>query len=70
MPSFFASIERAKKKFGFNFPNKEKILELLVKQEDFRDKVEADLKANPAINKTYEIGEVVYYWLLSVLYEG
>lgn len=26
-------------------------------QEDFRDKVEADLKADPAINKTYEIGE-------------
>lgn len=36
---FFASIERAKEKFAYNFPSKEKILRLLVKQENFRDKL-------------------------------
>ena len=30
---FFASLERAKEKFGFELQNKDKILELLVKQE-------------------------------------
>ncbi|MDO8740927.1 MAG: hypothetical protein Q7J54_05145 [Candidatus Woesearchaeota archaeon] len=34
---FFASVERAKEKFGFEFQNKAKILELLVKQEKYRD---------------------------------
>jgi len=36
---FFASIERAKSKFDYDFPNKEKILKLLVKQEIYRDKI-------------------------------
>jgi len=34
---FFASLERAKEKFSFDFPTKEKILDLLVKQEKYRD---------------------------------
>lgn len=36
---FFASIERAKEKFAYDFPSKEKILRSLVKQENFRDKL-------------------------------
>lgn len=36
---FFASIEQAKDKFGFDFPKKEEILRLLVNQENYRDKL-------------------------------
>lgn len=36
---FFSSIQRANEKFSFDFPDKEKILEFLVKQEQFRHKL-------------------------------
>jgi len=36
---FFASMEKAKDKFDFDFKNKEDILDLLVRQEIYRDKL-------------------------------
>ena len=36
---FFASLQKAKDKFDFEFPNKEEILVLLVGQENFREKI-------------------------------
>lgn len=36
---FFASLRIAERKFDFDFPKKEEILKLLVKQEDFRNKI-------------------------------
>lgn len=36
---FFASIEKAKEKFGFNFPDKDEILKLLASQENYREKL-------------------------------
>lgn len=36
---FFASLEQAKTRFGFDFPKKEEILRLLVNQENYRDKL-------------------------------
>lgn len=36
---WFASIERAKAKFPFDFPHKSRLLELLVKEEQLRDRL-------------------------------
>jgi len=36
---FFVSEKRANSAFDFNFPNKKKIIELMVKQNDFRNKL-------------------------------
>ncbi len=36
---FFSSAKKAENRFEFEFPQKDKILNLLVKQEDFRDKL-------------------------------
>ena len=36
---FFASAERAKQKFSFDFPNKDETIKLLVDQEKYREKL-------------------------------
>ena len=57
---FFASLRIAERKFNFNFPKKEELLKLLVKQEDFRNKIcygkKKDLEiVNNAIKNLFEI---------------
>ena len=61
---FFASIERAKEKFDFDFPNKENILDGLVKQEDFRDKLcygksKDDILINNAVKNYFRLKVII-----------
>ena len=60
---FFASLRIAERKFNFNFPKKEELLKLLVKQEDFRNKIcygkKKDLEiVNNAIKNLFEIKKI------------
>ena len=61
---FFASLERAKEKFGFELQNKDKILELLVKQEKYRDtlcygKNKDDSIAKEAVENYFKLKEII-----------
>ncbi len=61
---WFASTERAKEKFPFDFPHKNKILELMVREERFRDRLcygkskSAD-EAEEAIKTFFDIKKIV-----------
>lgn len=61
---YFSSEKIAKNKFNFNLPDKEKILKLLVNQEDYRNKLcygrekTADL-VNSAIKNLFELKEII-----------
>lgn len=61
---FFASIERAKERFNYDFPNKNRILELLVKQEKFRDllcygKNKSDATVKEATENYFELKKLI-----------
>lgn len=61
---WFASIERAKDKFPFDFPHKDRLLELLVKQEYFRDRLcygrnKSVAEAEETIKVFFEIKRIV-----------
>ena len=61
---FFASLRIAEKKFDFDFPSKEKLLNLLVNQEDFRNKICYGKKknleiVNNAIENLFEIKKII-----------
>lgn len=61
---WFASIERAKDKFPFDFAHKDRLLELLVKQEYFRDRLcygrsKSAHEAEEAIEAFFEIKRIV-----------
>jgi hypothetical protein len=60
---FFSSLSRAGQKFPFDFPQKKKILDLLVKQEGFRDKLcygkeKDDSIVDNAIQNMFELKKV------------
>lgn len=61
---WFASMERAKDKFPFDFPHKNRILGLLVKEEEFRDRLcygrsKSPAEAEEAIKTFFEIKKIV-----------
>jgi hypothetical protein len=61
---FFVSLRIAERKFDFDFPNKEKLLNLLVNQEDFRNKICYGKKknleiVNNAIENLFEIKKII-----------
>lgn len=61
---FFASKRIAEKKFDFNIPNKNKLLELLVKQEDYRNKLcygrdKNSEIVNSAVKNLFEIKKLI-----------
>jgi hypothetical protein len=61
---FFSSLSRAEQKFPFDFPQKKKILELLVKQEGFRDKLcygkeKDDRIVDDAIQNMFEVKKLI-----------
>jgi len=61
---FFASQRIAERKFDFDFPHKEKILKLLIKQEDFRNKLCYGKRKNlDVVNNTiknlFEIKDII-----------
>lgn len=61
---WFASIERAKEKFPFDFPHKGKILELLVREEQFRDRLcygksKSPNEAEEAIKTFFELKRII-----------
>jgi hypothetical protein len=62
---FFASVRRASEKFPYDFPSKEKIIELLVKQEDFRDKICYGRSKSPELIKD----AIKNYFMLKVIVE-
>lgn len=61
---FFASERIAENKFNFDMPNKKRVLELLVKQENFRNKLcygrekESDV-VNSAVKNLFEIKQLI-----------
>ena len=61
---FFASKRIAEKKFEFDFAKKQKIIDLMIKQEEFRIKLcygkkKGSEKANSAIKNLFELKEIV-----------
>lgn len=61
---FFASKKIAEKTFNFDFVNKEKLIELLVKQEEFRNKLcygrdKSSEVVHSAIKNLFEIKKIV-----------
>lgn len=61
---WFASIERAKEKFPFDFPHKNKILELLVREEQFRDRLcygksKSPNEAEEAVKTFFELKKII-----------
>lgn len=61
---WFASLERAKEKFPFDFPHKNKILGLLVREEQFRDRLcygksKSPDEAENAIKTFFELKKVI-----------
>lgn len=61
---FFSSIKIAEKRFTFEFPQKNKILDLLVKQEEYRYKLCYGKKknlelVNSAIKNLFELKELI-----------
>jgi len=61
---FFASIERAKEKFNYDFTDKNKILELMVNQEHFRDllcygKNKEDSTVKNAVKNYFELKKLI-----------
>ena len=61
---YFASLKIAENKFNFNFLNKEKILNLLVNQENYRNKLcygkekEAEI-INSAVKNLFELKDLI-----------
>ena len=63
-PRYFASEKRAKDKFDFDFPKKEEIINLLVNQEGYRDKLcygkEKEVKiVNSAIKNLFDTKKLI-----------
>jgi hypothetical protein len=61
---FFASQRIAEDRFNFGFSKKEKILELLVKQEEYRIKLcygkrKSDETVNSAVKNLFELREII-----------
>ncbi len=61
---WFASLERAKERFHFGFPRKSKILELLVREEQFRDRLcygksKSSDEAEGAIKTFFELKNII-----------
>lgn len=61
---WFASIERAKEKFPFDFPHKKELLELLVREDQLRERLcygrtKSSEEAEEAIKTFFEIKKIV-----------